>query len=451
MDIKFEKSTDAVKGQITLEIKQADYADKLKDSLKKLRRKAQMPGFRPGMVPMGLIQKMYGNEAKAEEIQKTIAQSLNKYITDEKIPVLGEPLFSEDNKPADIENKDDFVFKFDVALRPEVSVKPEELSAIPYYNIQVDEDTVNKQIDAYRRQTGHNEDAQSYSEGDMLHGSLKENVQEGQQGINLEDVALLPTYFANDEQKALFKDAGKDADIVFTPAKAYEGRDNELASILKQPKEEALKHTGEFTYHINKIDHFVPGELNETLFHTIYPDRDIKTAEDFTAKVKSDIQAQYNQDSDYKFLLDLRDAALKKTGEFPLAEDLLKKMALANTKDENEAKQIDDHFSDYLNDLRWTLLRNDLLKSLNVKVDDTALKETSKRLIKLQMAQYGILNIPEQTLDQFAEERLKDEKQRDNIVNNAINDAMVKEAKKVVKLKEQDISIADFNKMFDQN
>lgn len=448
MDIKFEKSEDAVKGKITVEIKQADYADKVQAALKKLRQKAQMPGFRKGMVPMGLIQKMYGAEAKAEEIQKLLSESLGKYITDEKLAILGEPITSEDNETADIEMGSDFTFRFDVALKPETSVKLDGHTSLPYYNIQVDDETVDKQIEAYRRQTGHNEEADIYSDNDMLHGSLKENVAEGEEGINVEDVTLLPSYFANDEQKALFQNAKKDTDIVFTPAKAYEGRDNELANILHVSKEDAPKHSGEFTYHINKIDHFVLGDIDETLFRAIYPDVEFKDADEFKARVKSDIEAQYKQDSDYKFFLDLKAAVMKKAGDVPLAEDLLKKMVLAHAKDEKETRQVETHIADYLKDLRWTLVRNDLSNKLGIKLTDEDLVKTSKRLIKLQMAQYGILNIPEETLNSLAEERVKDEKQRENIVENAINDAFVQKAKEVVKLKEQDTSIADFNKMF---
>ncbi len=449
MDIKFEKSEDALRGKITVEIKQADYTDKVKASLKKLKQKAQMPGFRKGMVPMALIQKMYGLEVKADEVQKLLSESVTKYITDEKIDMFGEPLNSDDNKNIDIERADDFTFVFDVALKPEVSVKIDGRTTVPYYNIQVDDKPVNAMIDGYRRQTGHNEDADTYTEGDIVKGTLKENVGEGEEGIQEEDVSLLPNYFANDEQKALFKDAKKGDDIVFTPAKAYEGRENELASVLHVDKEEAKKHTGEFTLHINNIDHFVMGDINENLFNVAYPESGIKTEEEFRARVKSDIEAQYRQDSDYKFFLDLKDVVMKKAGEFPLAEDLLKKMAMLHAKNEQDVHQIEEHFKESLNSLRWSFVRLELIKNLGIKIDEAALKETSKRLVKMQMAQYGILNMPEETIDSFAEERLKDEKQLDNIVENAMNDAFVKKAKETVKLKEEDISIDDFNKMFE--
>lgn len=444
MNISLERAEGAVAGKLIVSIVKADYQDKVAASLKKMKQRAQMPGFRKGMVPMGMIQKMYGTEAKAEEIQNILADAVNNYISDEKLRVLGEPMLAEDNEPADIAVKDDFEFKFDLAFSPEVSVKLDGRTSVDYYNIEVDDDAVQKQIDGFRRQNGKHVSAETFSEEDLVKGTMLENDGD----IKIEEATLMPRFFVGEDQKAIFATAKKGEDIVFNPSKAYEGRDAELASLLKVDKEEAVKHTGDFTFHINEINHFELGEVNEELFKLAYPDGSVKTEEEFTARIKSDVEAQYKQDSDYKFMLDLKEVAMKKAGEMPLADDLLKKMVMQNAKTEETRKQIDEHIADYLNDLRWSLVRNELTQSLGVKVDEAALIEASKRLIKIQMAQYGIMNFPEDQLEQFAKERLNDEKQRDNIVNNAIDFAIVAAAKGVVKLKEQTVSIADFNKMF---
>lgn len=448
MNIKFDKTEDATAAKLTLSIEKADYQDKVAASLKKMKQRAQMPGFRKGMVPMSLVQKMYGTEVKADEIQKLIADNVNNYISDEKLRVLGEPMLADDNEPADIEHKEDFEFKFDVVLAPEVSVKLDGRTSVDYYNIEVDEAAVNQQIDGFRRQNGQHIDAETFSDDDLVKGSLAEN-KEGEDAIKLDEVTLMPRFFANEEQKALFAGAKKGADLVFCPAKAYEGRESELAALLKVEKEAAAAHDGEFTLHINEISHFELGELNEDLIKAVYPDGSVKTIEEFQARVKADVQAQYAQDSDYKFMLDLKQVALKKAGDVKLAEDLLKKMVLMNAKDAENAKQMEEHIGEYLDDLRWSLVRTELSKSLDVKIDEAALLEASKRLIKIQMAQYGIMNFPEEQLEQFAKERMNDEKQRDHILNTAIDNAIVDAAKKVVKLKEQTVSIADFNKMFE--
>lgn len=447
MNISLERPEGATSGMLTVSIAKSDYQDNVTASLKKMKQKAQMPGFRKGMVPMSLIQKMYGTEVKAEEIQKLLSDSVNKYINDEKLNVIGEPMISDNNDQVDIVAAEDFDFKFDLAFAPEVSIKLDGRTTVDFYNIEIDDEAIKKQIEQYSRQNGAHVDADTYSENDLLKGSLVENT-EGEGAVNIEEVSLMPNFFSNDEQKAAFASAKKGDAILFNPSKAYEGRDSELASLLKLDKEEAVKHTGDFVFHVNEISHFEPAKVDETLFKAVYPSAEIKNVDDFSARIKEDMAEQYKQDSDYKFLIDLKEVAMKKAGELPLAEDLLKKMVLLNAKSEETKKQIEEHFADYIKDLRWSLVRNELVKTLEVKIDDVAMLEASKRLIKIQMAQYGIMNFPEEQLNQFAAERIKDSKTHDTILNNAIDMGIVEAAKKVVKLKESSVSIADFNKMF---
>ncbi len=421
MNISLERAEGASAGKLIVNIEKADYQDKVTASLKKMKQKAQMPGFRKGMVPMGMIQKIYGNEVKAEELQNVLAEAVNKYINDEKLRVLGEPMLADDNEAADIAAKDDFEFRFDLAFGPEINVKLDDNVTVDYYDIEVDDDTVQQQIDMYRRVNGHNVDVDTYADDDVLKGKLTENDGE----IVMEEVSLMPRFFANDEQKALFAGAKKDTDIVFCPAKAYEGRDAELASLLKLTREEAVNHTGDFTFHVNTINHYELGELNESLFSRVYFDGSVKTVEDFTARVKADLQKQFAQDSDYKFMIDLKQVAMKMAGEMPLAEDLLKKMVMQNAKTPEDKVKIEEMMGSHLDDLRWNLVRNELTKQLGVKIDKAELLEASKRLISIQLAQYGMGNLPEEQLEHFANERLKDEKLQEHILNNAIDFALI--------------------------
>lgn len=447
MNISLERAEHAVAGKLTVTVNKDDYQDKVTASLKKIKQKAQMPGFRKGMVPMGLVQKMYGTEVKAEEIQKLLTDTVNNYIGNEKLDVLGEPMLAEDNQQMNIETGEDFCVKFDLVFAPEISVKLDGRTTVDYYNIGVDDDAVNKQTEQYCRQNGAHVAAEVYTEDDLLRGSLAENT-EGENALKIENVSLMPRFFSNDEQKALFTAAKKGCDIVFNPSKAYEGRDAELASLLKTEREEAEKHNGDFTFHIDEISHFEPAKVDETLFDAVYHGANIKTADEFAARIKSDLEEQYKQDSDYKFLIDLKSVAMKKAGELPLAEDMLKKMALQNAKSDETKKQIEEHFADYLADLRWSLVRKELVKSFEIKIDEAAMMSASKKLIRIQMAQYGIMNFPEEQLERFAAERVKDSKAYDGILNTAIDTALVSAAKNVVKLKETTVSISEFNKMF---
>ena len=271
---------------------------------------------------------------------------------------------------------------------------------------------------------------------------------EGENAVSLEEVSLMPRFFNNEEQKKLFESAKLNDKIVFNPSVAYEGRDAELASLLKLDKEEALKHNGEFTFEVKEISHFEPAEVDDNLIKAVYTDGSVKTVEEFKERVKADVEEQYKQDSDYKFMIDLRDVMMKKVGDIALAEDLLKKMVLLNAKTEETKKQVEEQFDNYLKDLRWSMVRNEIVKSLGVKIDDAQLVETSKRMVKIQMAQYGITNLPAEYLEQFASERLKDPKMHDTIVNNAIDFAIISAAKDVVKLNNKKVTVAEFNDLF---
>ena len=447
MNISLERAEGAVAGKLIVNIEKSDYQDKVAESLKNLKKKVQMPGFRKGMVPAGLIQKFYGNEVKAEEVQKVLTDAVNNYISDEKLGVIGEPMISDDNALPELSVAENFEFKFDLAFRPEINVEIDGNTVVDYYNMDVNDEIVDKQIEGYCRQNGKHIDADVYSEEDLLKGSLVENA-EGENAVSLEEVSLMPRFFNNEEQKKLFESAKLNDKIVFNPSVAYEGRDAELASLLKLDKEEALKHNGEFTFEVKEISHFEPAEVDDNLIKAVYTDGSVKTVEEFKERVKADVEEQYKQDSDYKFMIDLRDVMMKKVGDIALAEDLLKKMVLLNAKTEETKKQVEEQFDNYLKDLRWSMVRNEIVKSLGVKIDDAQLVETSKRMVKIQMAQYGITNLPTEYLEQFASERLKDPKMHDTIVNNAIDFAIISAAKGVVKLNNKKVTVAEFNDLF---
>lgn len=218
MNITLEKNEGAVSGKLIVNIVKADYADKLANSLKKLKQKAQMPGFRKGMVPMSLIQKMYGTEVKADELQKILADGVNNYISDEKLRVLGEPMLSDDNEAADVAAKDDFVFKFDLAFSPEISVKLDGRTSVDYYNIEVDDETVQRQVDTFRRQNGHNVDAKTFSEEDMLKGTLRENGPMAEP-IEIKDATLMPDSLPTKSRKPCSRLPRKALISCLTPAR----------------------------------------------------------------------------------------------------------------------------------------------------------------------------------------------------------------------------------------
>ena len=452
MNVSLEK-TDDVTGKLTVKLEKADYADNVEKALKNLRQKANMPGFRPGMVPMGMIKKMYGNEVKAEEINKTLSTAVNNYIKEQKLQLLADPLVSENQKELDIVGAEEFEFAFDLGLAPQVAVELTDKDKIPYYDIEVDDKTVDRQVENYRRQGGKNIEADVYDgDNDLLRGTLVELADDGSEkadGLKVEKASLMPKFFSNDEQKALFKDAKKNDDIIFNVSKAYDGKESEIASLLKIQKEEVANHTGEFKFNITEISRFQMAEINQDLFDLAFGKDTIKSEEEFRNRIKSDIEAAYVRDSDYKFLMDLRDYADKKAGEIKFPEEILKRFLLNNAKKEEDKNNIDDILKRYISELRWNLVRTRLADNAKVKIDDKAVKDTAREMVQIQFAQYGINSIPAETLDKYADEMLKNENQQDNIISRSIDKAITDAYKMVVKLDHKKVSIEDFNKMFE--
>ena len=326
---------------------------------------------------------------------------------------------------------------------------------IPYYDIIVDDKVVDSQIENYRRQGGKNIEADVYDgDNDLLRGTLIELSDDGSEkadGLKVEKASLMPKFFSNDEQKALFKDAKKNEDVVFNVSKAYDNKESEIASLLKIQKEEVANHTGNFKFNIAEISRFQMAELNQDLFDLAFGKGTVKSEEEFRNRIKTDIETAYSRDSDFKFLMDLRDYADKKAGEIKFPEEILKRFLLNNAKKEEDKNNIDDILKRYISELRWNLVRTRLADNAKVKIDDKAVKDTAREMVQIQFAQYGINSIPTETLDKYADEMLKNENQQDNIISHSIDKAITEAYKSIVKLGHKKVSIEEFNKMFEPN
>ncbi|MCI7274289.1 trigger factor [bacterium] len=450
MNIQFEKVSN-VSGELTIHMEKADYEANLKKSLKTFSQKAQIPGFRPGKVPVGLVKKMYGTQAKADEVNKLLQDTLFNYIKENHVPMLGEPLGSEKQVPQDIEKQDDFTFIFDIALEPEFNIELNGEDTVDYYDIEVSEDMITKQLDALRQHAGHSENVDAFADRDIVRGILAELNEEGQPlegGLRVETASLMPAYFKNEDQKKIFEGAVVNSVVTFNPTTAYDANEVELASLLKITKEEVKDHAGNFSFEISEISRFVPAELNEEFFAKVFGDDTVKTEEDARAKVKEDIQNLQANDSDYKFLLDLRAYAENKVGELEFPNELLKKIMLANNKDKDE-KFVEENFDKSIQELKWQLIKGKLVEAMAVKVEDNDVKASAMQAARYQFAQYGMHNIPDEYLENYALEMLKDKRQTQALIDRCIDQKLTASLKNVVTLNHKNISAEDFTKMFD--
>ena len=448
MNITFEK-TGNVTGVLTLNIEKADYEANVKKGLQTAQKKVQMPGFRPGHVPAGMVKKMYGTQIKAEEVQKLISEKLYAYIQENNLDVLGEPIAHDDQ--VDIEKDDNFVLHFDLGLSPEMNVELSSNDTVDYYDINVTEEMVDAQVKRMAQQAGHPENVQSYEERDILRGilaQLDENGQPVEGGIVVESASLMPTYFKNDEQKALFNDAKVNDILVINPSKAYEGNEAEVSSLLKVKKEEVAQYTGDFSFQVNEISRFVPAEINQEFFNAVFGEGAVEGEEAFRAKVKEGIQAQHVLDSDYKFLLDLRAYCEAKVGEVEFPNEVLKKVMLNNNKEKGEA-YVEEHFEASINELKWHLIKEKLVKANDIKLEQADVKAAAVEAARMQFAQYGMNNVPVEYLENYAEEMLKNKQQAQSLIERSIETKLVAALKNVLNLNHKAVSAEEFGKLFE--
>lgn len=449
MNIKFE-NPDKVNGLMTITVEKADYEEKVTKTLKNYRKKAQVPGFRPGMVPMGLIKRQYGTAVKVEEVNKLLGEKLYEYIRENKIQMLGEPLPNEEKQKAqDFEGDGPFEFVFDIAVAPEFKAELSGRDKIDYYAIDVDDKLIDQQVQMYASRGGQYEKVENYEGNDMLKGDLREldaegNTKEG--GITVSDAVLMPSYIKVDDQKKLF-DGAKLGDIItFNPRKAYPENDAEVSSLLKIERDAVKDMTADFSFQITEISRYKAAEVNQTLFDQVFGEGVVKSEEEFRQKIAENIKAQLTIDSDYKFLLDVRQHMEKKVGKLEFPEALLKRVMLNNNKDKGE-DFVEKNFEGSLKELAWHLIKEQLVTANEIKIEDADLKAIAKEAVRQQFAQYGMSNVPDDVLEQYADEQLKKREQVEGFVDRAIDVKLSEKLKTVVKLDEKNVTLEEFNKL----
>lgn len=452
MKIQFE-SADKVNGLMTLTVEEADYKENVEKTLKDYRKKANIPGFRPGMVPMGLIKRQFGTSVKVDVINKALGEQIYKYVRENNIQMLGEPLPAENQEPVDIEGEAPYVFKFDVAVAPEFKIELNGKNKIDYYNIEVDDKLIDNQVDMFASRSGHYDKVEEYDaeKRDMLKGDLKELDADGnvkEDGIMVETALLMPQYIKEEDQKKLFDNAKLGSVITFNPRKAYPDNDSEIASLLKIDREKAKDVTSDFTYLVTEIQRFVKAEVNQELFDQVYGEGNVKSEEEFRGKIAEGIKAQLTLDSDYRFLLDVRKYCEQKVGNLTFPDAILKRVMLNNNKDKG-MEFVEKNYEQSIKELTWHLIKEQLVAAYNIKVEENDILEAAKGAARAQFAQYGMSNVPEEYLENYAKEMMKKEENIQGFVDRSIDQKLIVALKNGVKLNEKSISLDDFNKLME--
>ena len=349
-----------LKAVITLTVEPADYQEEVNKELKQVRQKAQMPGFRPGMVPAGLVKKMYGKGILADVLNKLVGENLQKHIEEKKLAILGDPLPNDEQGKIDLDHDDTFTFAFDVAVAPEFDAKLTAKNKLPEYTIEVTDEMVNKQVEAYTNRFGE--------------------------------------YIPEDKEK------GTKAEVK-------------------------------------------PCKVDAELFAKVYGKDAPKDKKGFLAKVKEDIERSLAEESKYRFGIDAKAAILKKMEKVEFPVDFLKRWVLA-TNEKMTAEELEKDFDKMLEELKWHLAKDQLMKEYNINVEKDEVENFAKRIAKMQFLQYGLMNVEDEHLANYANEMLKNENQLRGIVERVVEDKIFEALKGVAKIEQKTVSQKDFDKLF---
>ena len=451
MNISFE-NPDKINGLLTIVVEESDYKADVEKTLKDYRKRANVPGFRPGQVPMGMVKRQYGTAVKVDVVNKFLGEQLQKYVVDNKIKMLGQPLAKEGGEPVDLEKPAPYTFEFEIAVAPEFEAKLSGKDKIDYYDIKVDDKLIDQQVDMFANRAGHYVKAEQYdsTQRDMLKGDLREldvngNTLEG--GVTVESAVLMPEYIKVDDQKKLF-DGAKVGDIItWNPRKAYPDNDSEIASLLKVEKDKVGEHTGDFSYQVTEVQRFEKAEVNAELWEGVYgKESGIKDEAGFREAIAKGLKGQLEGDSDYKFMQDVRAHVEKKIGKLEYPEQLLKRIMLANNKDKDQ-EFVDKNYDQSIKELTWSMAKEQLAQAQNIKVEDADVLAAAKEMARAQFAMYGMNNVPEEYVDNFAKEQLKKRENVDRFVDRALDTKLAAALKNVVKLNHKEVDIEEFNKM----
>ncbi|MGB4293718.1 MAG: trigger factor [Bacteroidales bacterium] len=439
------ENIDNLNAILKVEVRKSDYEENVEKVLREYRRNANMKGFRPGMVPIGLIRKLYGTAAKVDEINKLVAENLYKYIKDENIQILGDPVPSDkQDESINFETGEDFYFTFEIGLAPEFELKLGKKNKVTYYEIIIDEKIRNDYVNNYTRRYGRYVNAELSEETDMLKGRIEPADEMAR--FSADNVLLAIDIIKDEAIKKEFLGKKPGDSIIFDLKKAYPNV-NEIATMLRISKEQAAKVEGTYMFTIEEIMRFQPAEIGKELFDQIYGEDVIKTEEEFYTKIDEEISASLANESNYKLSLDLKKLALEKT-KFDLPEEFLKKW-LKRVNEKATGEQIEKEFDTFKEDLKWQLIRKKIAQDYDIKVTEEEMRKEAENITRYQFNQYGLFYATDEQVSKFADEMLKKEDDARRIADRILEEKAIEKLKELVTIETKKVTAEEFNKLFE--
>ncbi len=445
-----KENIDNLNAVLKVQIIKADYDEKVESVLKDYRKKASIKGFRPGMVPIGLVKKMYGKAVLIDEINKLVTENIQKYLTDEKVEILGDPMPKADEQEKfDFDTQEDFTFTFELGLAPVIDLKISKKNKVNQYEIIIDEKMKKDYLENYTRRYGELRKADSTEEKDMIKGSMEAIDKDGNvvaEGISVPDTSIGIDIIKDKKIRKQFTGIGVNDSVDFDVKKAFPN-DTEIAGLLHIKKEEVEGIDSNFRFTVREISRFHPAEVGKELFDRIYGEGVVTTEEEFLKKIEEEITINLKRESDYKLLMDVKNLAIEKA-DFELPEEFLKKWLLRVNENTTE-EQIEKEFDSFKKDLRWQLLRNKVAKDNEMKITEEELLKEAATITRYQFQQYGLFYATDDQINNYAKETLKREEDAKRIADKILDEKVIAVLQDHVKLESKSISVEEFNKLFE--
>ena len=419
-----KKETQQLTYLLTVEFEKKEANEKKDKQLREYRRKAELKGFRKGMAPMGLIERLYGPAAMNEAINEIITDGINGYIKDNNLDLIGEPIPNEElQKPIDPEKDEVFEFVYDMAVRPEINLSLDKDDKVAYYSIKVEEEGLKKYKEDMLRQFGTLVDTEKAGEEDFLVVDLEQ----GDKKVENTYVTLKSIDEKNKKQ-FLGKKVGDSFDIDVVKCFPNE---TDRASLLRVGKDEFDASAPVYKLTINKVQTFTPAKADQNLFDRVFGKDAVKDEKEFDNKLEEKLRGEYKQESDWRFRRDLIDYLVKKA-DLPLPEEFLKKWLFKINEGKFTMEQIEKEFPLFLQDYRWQMISRKIFADQKMNITKEDLKKVAREMTATQFAMYGLNQVPEQTLDQYAEQMLNNEKEANRVFEKCEEDKVLDYVKGVI-------------------
>jgi trigger factor len=444
------ENRDKLNAVLHMKVEQTDYQERVMEVLKDHRKNARVDGFRPGKVPMGMITKLYYTPVLVDEVNKLVSESLFNHLKEKGIRILGEPMPRKEEQRIDFNRDKEFEFHFDLGLAPEISLEVNGKDKIPYYRIKVDKEQEESYTEALLGRYGEFTSVEKAGKEELIKGTLVKVDSQGNEvenGIRVENVSMSLEMMKDDDQKILFKGAGKGDEVVFDVKKAY-SNDAELASLLRIDRTQVAMLEGRFKCIIADVMRFEKAKIGQEFFDRMYGEGAVSSEEEFRERVHEEITRNHERESEHRFVIDSREAMIKKA-KLDLPAEFLKRW-LVEADENNTEEQVNQDFAKYEDEFRWQLVKEHLLKQQEIRVSPEEALEMAKAIALNQYLQYGISRIPEDYLENYAREMLSKPEDSRRIYDQKAEEKLIAYIKSAATLVDKEVSSEKFRKLYEK-